>query len=94
MSIDERVARLEQAFVTLTRLAESASERADQQEAWLNDLGRAQAETTENLAALVNAQIRTEDAMRRLAESQAETNRAVSALAARVDALSGDRGSQ
>ena len=93
MSVDERLARLEQAFATLVRLTESASERMDTQEGWINDLGRAQAETNEKLAALVDAQIRTEDALRRLAESQVETNRAVAALTGRVDALAQDRGS-
>jgi hypothetical protein len=70
MSTDKRLADLEQSFVTLTRLTESASERADTHEDWINQLGKAQAETETKLAALIDAQIKTEDAVRALVAAQ------------------------
>lgn len=80
MSVEDRVLQLEKSFQTLTQLAVSASERSDQQLAWINQLGTAQAETEVKLAALIDAQVRTEDA---LASLTAKVDR----LADKVDAL-------
>ena len=63
---DGRIASLEKSFQALTQLAVSASERADQHGAWINQLGAAQAEADAKIAALADAQIRTEKALARL----------------------------
>ena len=63
---DGRTASLEKSFQALTQLAVSASERADQHGAWINQLGAAQAETEVKIAALADAQVRTEEALARL----------------------------
>ncbi len=76
MSTEERLLRLENAFNTLVELMRNADERADGHQAWINTLGEAQAESERRIAALVDAQIRTEEkaqrtdeALRQLAES-------------------------
>jgi peptidoglycan hydrolase CwlO-like protein len=84
MSIEERVTTLEQAFVTLTRLAENMDARMDSTGERVNNL-------EEKMAALADAQIRTEEALTRLAkaneeslarlaEAQAHTDRRLDAL--------------
>ena len=101
MSTEDRVASLERSFVTLTRLMEGASERADTHQTWINQLGSAQAalttaqaETEVKIAALVDAQIRGEDNVSRLTTlvaaltaAQARTDAQVEQLAAHVDKL-------
>jgi chromosome segregation ATPase len=101
MSVEDRVLQLENSFRTLTQLAVSASERSDQQLAWINQLGTAQAETETKLAALIDAQVRTEDALAALtvkvdaladkvdtlAGAQIRTEGALAALTVKVDAL-------
>jgi DNA repair exonuclease SbcCD ATPase subunit len=67
----ERIFTLEQSFQMLVQLAQSADERMDQHLAWINQLGEAQANTESKLAALTDAQIRTDEALSRLADSQA-----------------------
>lgn len=66
MSTEERLSRVENAFVTLTRLAESMSERMDQHLEWINHLGEAQANADARIAALADAQIHTEERMARV----------------------------
>jgi chromosome segregation ATPase len=94
MSTEERVTRLEGAFVQLTEMVRTTDERADTHQGWINQLGSrmeeladAQANTERKIAALVDAQIRTEDAMARLANAQAHAEETVAALASKVDAL-------
>ena len=77
---DERTAGLEESFKMLVELARNASERADQHETWINELGAAQANSEAKIAALTDAQIRTSEALVRLAESQAHTDRKLEAL--------------
>jgi len=92
MSTEERLTRVEDAFVTLTRLAQSLDERLNTQLTWINSLGAAQANSEAKIEALTDAQIRTEAtlaeaqakteaALARLAEMQARTDRKVEALA-------------
>jgi chromosome segregation ATPase len=88
MSTEERLSRLENAFVTLTRLAESMSERMDQHLDWINQLGDAQANADARIAALADAQIHTEERMVRvetalatLVDAQARTEAALARLA-------------
>jgi hypothetical protein len=73
MSVEDRVLQLEKSFQILTQLAVNASERSEQQLEWINQLGAAQVETESKLAALIDAQVRTEDAL--------------AALTVKVDAL-------
>lgn len=87
MSTEERLVRLENAFVILTRLAESMDGRLNTQLGWINSLGEsqvrleeAQANTEVKIAALADAQIRTEEALARLAEAQAHTDQRLDAL--------------
>jgi septal ring factor EnvC (AmiA/AmiB activator) len=87
LSTEDRVAQLESAFVTLTRLVQSHGERFDTHMSWINQLGTAQVELTtaqanseQKIAALVDAQIRTEDELHRLAAQVAQTD-------ARIDRL-------
>ena len=81
MSTEDRVTDLERSFAILTRLLESASERADTHESWINQLGTAQAETETKLAALVDAQIRTDDKIALLAAAQTRSDDKITALA-------------
>ena len=88
MSTEERLSRLENAFVTLTRLAESLDERLNTQLSWINELGAAQANSEARIAALADAQIHTEGRMARvetalasLAEAQTRTENALAKLA-------------
>jgi len=60
---DGRTSDLEKHFKMLTQLIVSASERADTHEAWINRLGEAQANASAQIAALADAQIRTEEAL-------------------------------
>jgi peptidoglycan hydrolase CwlO-like protein len=69
MSTPERLVRLENAFVDLTRLAESLDERLNTQLSWINSLGEAQANSEAKIAALADAQIKTENALAGLAEA-------------------------
>jgi hypothetical protein len=87
MSTAERLARLENAFVNLTRMTESLDERVNTQLSWINLLGEAQANSEAKIAALADAQIKTEDALvqltqahTKLAESQAHTDQRLDGL--------------
>lgn len=87
MSTEERLARLEDAFVTLTRVVESIDSRLNTQLGWINSLGEAQvrleaaqANSEAKIAALADAQIRTEEALTRLAQAQAHTDQRLDAL--------------
>ena len=73
MSVEERVLHLEKSFVMLVELARSANER-------LNSQDRSFDELDVKIAALADAQIKTEDSITR-------TNEAVTALTSRVDHL-------
>ena len=79
---------------TLVQLVRDHDERSENHTNWLNELGHAQAETEKKIAALVDAQIRSEDTVARLAgrvdaltEQVAETNATVAVLAAKIDTL-------
>jgi hypothetical protein len=63
-----RTADLERHFKILTDLAVRASERADDADAGLAEMREAQANADARIAALADAQIRTEDALRKLIE--------------------------
>jgi site-specific recombinase len=73
MTVEERVLRLESAFVTLTRMAEQMDARLDRGDERASDFDA-------KLEALADAQIRTEDAL-------ARTNEALRALTVKVEAL-------
>ena len=80
MSAEDRITRVESAFVMLSELVQNHGERFDTHREWLNKLGArmdelaaAQANTEQKLAALVDAQIHTEQQFARLAEAQART---------------------
>ena len=72
---------------SLIHLAERASERADTQDGWINELGRAQGETDRKRAALVDAQVETEHKMGALIDAQMQTEQALGRLTERVDRL-------
>ncbi|MGA9995760.1 MAG: hypothetical protein WBP93_10110 [Pyrinomonadaceae bacterium] len=82
--IETRVKTVEDAVRLLTELALSADERMDTFDSSLANL-------TTKLEALADAQIRTEDAMARLAEAQARTNERLDAL---IDIVRKDRNGQ
>jgi chromosome segregation ATPase len=87
MSTEERLVRLENAFVNLTRLAESLDERLNTQLSWINSLGEAQANSEAKIAALADAQIKTEDALVRLAEAHTKLAESQAHTDQRLDAL-------
>jgi DNA repair exonuclease SbcCD ATPase subunit len=87
MTTEDRLLRLENAFVTLTDLAESIDRRLDTHDSWINRLGEAQAHTEERIAALIDAQVRTEDALARLAEAQASNECSVATLTRLADEM-------
>lgn len=89
--LDARGAELERGFQLLTRLIQGHSEQLDTQRDWINQLGEAQAESTQKIAALADAQIRTEDALARLASAQAHTDQRLDAL---IDIVRGMQGGQ
>jgi peptidoglycan hydrolase CwlO-like protein len=78
---ERRVARLEESFVTLVELTRSHNDGMDELRAAQAELSVAQAESEQKLAALVDAQIRGEEAMKELRSAQAETDRKIAALA-------------
>lgn len=94
MSIDERVANLEQAFLALNTLAKKQDERHEstsenirlltemirRHDEKLDDVRAEQSNADIRIAALADAQIRTEDSITR-------TNEAIAALTERVDHL-------
>jgi peptidoglycan hydrolase CwlO-like protein len=101
MSTEDRVAQLESAFATLVQLTRSHGERFDTHMGWINQLGEAQAELTaaqanseQKIAALVDAQIRTEDELRKLAEQGAQANARLDRLAQMVERLMEGRNGQ
>lgn len=94
MSTEDRVAQLESAFATLVRLVQSHGERFDTHLAWINRLGEASADSEQKIAALVDAQIRTEDELRRLAEQGAQANARIDRLAEMVERLMEGRNGQ
>jgi chromosome segregation ATPase len=77
---DARTGRLEDSFQKLMELAVSASERDDTQVSWINELGAAQTNADARIAALADAQIRTEEQVSSLTAQ-------VGSLTARVDRL-------
>ncbi len=91
MSIEERVLRLENAFTILVELAQSTDERMD-------DLIAAQVNSEAKIAALADAQIQTEGALKtltqrvtELTDAQAHTDRRLDAL---IDIMREARGDQ
>ena len=64
--LDARAARLEEGFQLLIELTQNHAGQLDTQRDWINQLGEAQAESTQKIAALADAQIKTEDALRDL----------------------------
>jgi chromosome segregation ATPase len=94
VSTEDRVAQLESAFATLVQLVRNHGERFDTHLAWINRLGEAQADSEEKIAALVNAQIRTEDELRKLAEQGAQANARLDRLAVMVERLMEGRNGQ
>lgn len=87
MSTEERLLRLENAFVNLTRLAENLDERMNTQLTWINSLGEAQANSESKFAVLADAQIKTEDALVRLAEAHTKLAESQAHTDQRLDAL-------
>ena len=88
MTTEERVLRLENAFVMLTELVRNAEERSDDHDKWINELGAAQANSEAKIAALADAQIKNESAiasltlkMAALADAQVKTEEALAGLA-------------
>jgi chromosome segregation ATPase len=61
MTNEERITRLENSFVILTELARSADEWRDTHLDWINQLAEAQSNSDSKIAALANAQIRTDE---------------------------------
>jgi len=108
MSTEDRIERVESAFVMLSNLVQSHGERFDTHREWLNELGArmvelaaaqaeltaAQANTEQKLAALVDAQIRTEEELRRLSEAQDRSDQRMDSLADTVKRVLGARGGE
>ncbi len=84
---DARSGDMDKHFRMLTELTVSASERMDTQMDWINTLGAGQAELEVKVAALTDAQIRTEEALASLAQAQKRTEEALTSLTGRVDQL-------
>ncbi|MBC7930669.1 MAG: hypothetical protein H7Z38_08880 [Rubrivivax sp.] len=87
MSTEERVAQLESAFVTLTRLVQSHGERFDTHMGWINQLGAAQAELTAAQADLAAAQANSEQKIAALVDAQIHTEEVVASTNERIDRL-------
>jgi septal ring factor EnvC (AmiA/AmiB activator) len=93
MSTEEKVTQLEQSVAIVTRLLENHSGQLDTHTDWINQLGSgqaelraAQAESERRIAQLVDERIRTEEALRQLAESQRRTSRQLAESQRRTDA--------
>lgn len=91
--MEDRVTQLETAFATLVQLVRDHGERFDTHLEWINRLGEAAADSEQKIAALVDAQIRTEDELRRLAEQGAQANARIDRLAEAVERLAEGRNS-
>ena len=61
MSTEERLARVEEAFVTLTRLVKGMEGKMILRPAWLDSLSEAQVKSKEALARLAEAQSRRDE---------------------------------
>ena len=92
MTVEERVVELEKAFVTLTHLAVSASERADTHESWINTLGTRMEEFGTRMEELAEAQKQTQAHLSVLAEivsdigrAQARTEQTLASLTEKID---------
>lgn len=91
MSSEERLARLEDAFTLLIQMSQNMDERVDElshrTDERMDELIAAQANAEAKIAALADAQIRTEDALQvltqrvtELVDTQAHTDRRLDAL--------------
>ena len=70
MSVEQRLIRLEDAFVTLTRLAQPVDARLDDIDESADGLAEAQENSERKIAALVDAQLNTEATLTKLAAAQ------------------------
>ena len=86
---EERLARLEAAFVTLVELARSADERMDSVDAKMGSLDQQGAAFKQQLAAL---NLSLAEAQARLTEAQAHTDERLNALIAVVERTFGKGG--
>jgi len=86
-NIENRVTTLEQIAQTLTQLLVRADARMDQHDSWIQELGAASANADARIAALADAQIRTEEALKRLSEAQARLIEAQAHTDQKLDAL-------
>lgn len=82
--IETRVKNVEEAIQLLTQLTLRADERMDSFDAALNNL-------TVKMEALADVQIRTEDALGRLAEAQAHTEQRLDVLIDFIDGRRNDK---
>jgi chromosome segregation ATPase len=78
---DARLNELSESFGMLVEMLRRHDERLDELRASQTELSEAQTETEHKLAALVDAQIRGEEAMKELRAAQAETDRKLAMLA-------------
>jgi chromosome segregation ATPase len=91
VSTDERVAQLESAFVTLTRLVQNHGERFDTHMTWINELGETTARLnasvaglSERMEELAAAQANGEGKIAALVDAQIHTEDALRQLAAQM----------
>jgi ABC-type transporter Mla subunit MlaD len=91
-SLDARAARLEEGFQALIELAQNHAGQLDTQRDWINQLGEAQTNSEQKIAALADAQIHTEEALARLAEAQAHSDGRLDALINVVRGMQGGQG--
>ena len=90
-----RVPRLEESFVMLVALARSHEERIDRANEGIDQLRVAQASSEQKIAALADAQIRGEDAMKELrnalADAHTRTEAALATLTEKVNLILDER---
>ena len=81
MSVEQRLIRVEDAFVNLTKLAQTVDGRLDEIDQGLTSLADAQENSERKIAALVDAQLKTEGALVRLAKAQESSEHRIAQLA-------------
>lgn len=86
-----RVKTVEEAIQILKKLLIKADERTNKHPTWINHHGKAQERDYARIAALADAQIRTEETVARLSEAQARTDACLDAL---IDIVRKDRNGQ
>ena|ERR1051326_6699011 len=92
MSIEERLIKLEEFAADVRNFTQILTEMMQRHEERLDEHDGAFREANQSIAALADAQIRTEDALKELTAAQLETNERLNGLILTVERFIGGQG--